>query len=117
MSDMDETPEEAQYTLGEIEHMDKCGVLPKDFKAMKDYANTQFDAIHWPSFFAGIEAGAAQCMENLGTEITLTDSMRKDIYLVMKSHESSEFRGHHLRKLTELIVGIISSTIDPKNVK
>ena len=117
MSDVSETPETAKYTMDEVIHMDKCGVLPEDFKKTKDYENTQFDKFHWPSFLSGIEAGAAQCMSNLGKEYKFDDSMRQGMYLLMKRRENDEFRGRHMRNMAELIVNIISGKIDPKNVK
>ena len=117
MGNMEETPEEAKYTLEEIEYMDKCGILPKDFKEIKDHANTQFDQMNWLSYLTGVECGASLCMENLGKDASLPPSTRQNICLVMKQHESEEFRGHHMLKLAELIAGIISGKIDPDNIK
>ena len=117
MADVSETPEEAKYTMNEVIHMDKCGVLPDDFKMAKNHANAQFDQLHWPSFLSGIEAGAAQCMANLGKEYKFDDSMRNGMHLLMKRRENDEFRGKHMSNMAELIVGIISGTIDPKQVK
>ena len=117
MADVSETPEEAQYSMNEVEQMDRCGVLPEDFKRIKEFENEQFDRIHWPSFLVGIEAGARQCLEVIGQpETEIPKAMRDAMYMLMKTQEKSEFRGKHMRNHAELMVNIITGKTDPKEI-
>ena len=117
MADVSDTPDEAKYSMEEVIHMDKCGVLPEDFKKIRDFENTQFDQIDWKSFMCGIEAGALQCMEDLGKKGKMSDDMRTGMFKLMEKRESDPFRGRHMRNISELIVGIISGKVHPRQIK
>ena len=118
LHDVSDTPEEAKYSMRDVMHMDKCGILPEDFKRIKETENGYFDMLDWRSFLAGVEAGAHQCMADLNKpDNKLDDAMRHGFYYLMSMREKTEFRGRHMSNFAEIIVGIISGKTDPKSVK